>query len=186
LVNSGVKKVIITIVDYNKFSILTNTSNIYINYVEDFTSVTNKKYNLVLASAIIEHLTNPSKIILRLFSYLQNDGIFYARTPYILSFFRFVKFFKFNFDFTYPGHIHDLGENFWNNIFNWLPVDNKNNYKIIKTNPSIVETSFNKHFFRTLAAYIFKFPWYIFGSVYKMVGGWEIFIKRNRNKHNNI
>ena len=103
--------------------------------------------------------------------------MFYARTPYVLPLLRLLKRFGIELDFTYPGHLHDLGQNFWNNIPNMY---RDFNLRILRSCPSIVETSFGQDFMTTLLAYIFKFPWYVLRGFYGYVGGWEIFIIKNK------
>jgi hypothetical protein len=79
-------------------------------------------------------------------------------------------------DFTYPAHIHDLGEDFWVSYFG---SDNIHcQFKLLESKPSIVQTTFKEHFLRTVVAYLLKAPWYIFGNYWKLVGGWEVFVQK--------
>lgn len=129
--------------------------------------------DLVIASAVIEHLPEARAVLTSLLGKVAVGGIFYARTPYVSPFARILKS---RFDFTYPGHVHDLGAKFWNGILTVLPVEGS--FEIVRSSPSLVETSFDQHFARTLAAYALKVPGYVFSESYGFVGGWEIFIKR--------
>ncbi|MCJ7698134.1 MAG: hypothetical protein MUO73_07385, partial [Thermoplasmata archaeon] len=51
-------------------------------------------------------------------------------------------------------------------------------FKILSSKPSITETSFSKHFGRTLIAYLIKSPWYVLRNRWDLVGGWEILIQK--------
>jgi hypothetical protein len=97
--------------------------------------------------------------------------MFYARTPYMLPIMKLLDFIGAHIDFTYPGHLHDLGQSFWENFFK----KNATDFRVLKSRPSFVETGFRQNFIRTLFAYILKSPWYIFRRNYSLVGGWEIF-----------
>jgi hypothetical protein len=105
-------------------------------------------------------------------------GIFYARTPYMLPMMKAFRLIGVNLDFTYPGHIHDLGQAFWENYFT---TEQSDEFQVLASSPSIVATTFGKHFLRTVAAYSLKAPWYLLGKSYKFVGGWEIFAQKISN-----
>lgn len=168
------KKINILVVDFNTDLKKTQTKNIKMKLANRLPQT--GQYDIVLASAIIEHSPRPAKDLRNLFVLLAKKGIFYARTPYVVPVRKLAKYFGIEIDFTYPGHLHDLGPNFWNNLFNWLPKGK--NFKIIKSRPSIVETSLSHHFFRTIIASSMKFPWLLLKNRYPFVGGWEIFVQR--------
>ena len=165
----------ITVVDYSENCL---------NYIRGNTKVIYKKkldevmgqFNLVIASAVIEHLPNPNSTLIELLAHLQPGGIFYARTPSVLPLMKICSVFGIKWDFTYPAHIHDLGQEFWEKYFQNPNISP--HFKVLDSRPSIVETSFKMHFFRTLAAYALKLPWILLGRRYKLVGGWEIFVQR--------
>jgi hypothetical protein len=83
-------------------------------------------------------------------------------------------------DFTYPGHIHDLGQAFWEGYFK---KEQSNDFQILDSRPSMVETTLRKHFLRTIAAHAFKAPWYLLGKSYKYVGGWEVFVRKSSREN---
>jgi 2-polyprenyl-3-methyl-5-hydroxy-6-metoxy-1,4-benzoquinol methylase len=167
-----VKEINIALVDYNNVITSIDNKKIKVKHYFDLMEIDNQQYDIIIASAIIEHLLSPGIYLKKLFALLSAGGIFYARTPYILP---LLKRFKYSgLDFTYPAHLHDLGQKFWENILCKLRLQDK--YIIIKSRPSIVETAFKFNFFRTLIAYILKSPWYILGEKYKIVGGWEIYV----------
>ncbi len=135
-------------------------------------------YDLVIASAVLEHIPEMHPVLCRLFALLRPAGYFYARTPYVVPFARLIR----SLDFTYPGHVHDLGSAFWNRVSKTFGL----NARFIISAPSLVETTFASHPVRTVLAAILKAPgrfeellskrsrpdrWWNF------VGGWEIMLQ---------
>lgn len=169
----GWPKINIMIIDYNEVSATVDDERIYLNCKTEIDDLPIEKYDIVIASAIIEHLPKPREILIGLLDLVKVDGLFYARTPYLLPFMKLASALGLQWDFHYPSHLHDLGPPFWNTVFSNFSSNDR--FSILASQPSVVETSFKKHFLRTLAAYILKFPWHLFGNKYKMVGGWEIF-----------
>ncbi|MFZ5568891.1 MAG: class I SAM-dependent methyltransferase [Thermodesulfobacteriota bacterium] len=172
LLKTTCSQIHITVVDYHTVLPAVDDDRIQLEFAADLADVISDGYHLVIASAVLEHLPEPGKTLARLLSLLKIDGLFYARTPYMLPFMRGAHSIGHEWDFHYPSHLHDLGPLFWNKIF--PIIDPGNSYRTLRSQPSIVETSFRKHFLRTLIAYGFKLPWYLLGNRYKMVGGWEI------------
>jgi hypothetical protein len=74
-------------------------------------------------------------------------------------------------DFTFPGHVHDMGQSFWENVLTVLGVSST--FKLIRSRPAIVETELRVHPSRTAIAYAFKWPWFVLRKRYSLVGGWE-------------
>lgn len=165
----------ILLIDYNK-EINFKSDKIQFSY-SDQLSDAHEKFDIVICSAVLEHITELHEVLNDLFKLVSEKGYFYARTPYITPFMKIIK----NIDFTYPAHVHDLGPMFWNNIINTFSLK----AKIILSRPSINETQLSRAFFRTLAAFIFKFPAYIETTIFKnrkspiwkFVGGWEFILK---------
>lgn len=132
--------------------------------------------SLVLASAILEHVPDPDGTLRKLTERLAPGGLFYARTPWVESFVRWLP----GFDAGYPGHLYDLGPVWWNAVSSrlQLPVVAE------QSQPSIVETSLSQAPARTLAAWILKAPGHLEAvfranspgdRVWGWVGGWEVF-----------
>jgi len=170
----------ISLVDYDHPQNPLNNSKITLAHYSDLSQITHQQYEIIIASAVIEHIPYPLHDLINLFRFLKKDGILYARTPYILPLLKVLGLFGFKLDFTYPGHVHDLGQKFWDNIYKKLPIEGE--YEILKSKPSIIATSFAKHFSRSLMAFFLKAPWYILKNGYTLVGGWEVFIrKKNKN-----
>lgn len=167
----------ISLLDYDQSTTEVATQRLTIARPENLDEIHDQSMDLVIASAVIEHVPHPREVLIKLFSALKPGGVFYARTPYLAPLARFAGICNVKIDFTYPAHVHDLGSKFWNNITNMLPLGGE--YQVIRSCPSIVETSFEQHFFRTLIAHVLKMPGYAFKETYGLVGGWEVFIRRN-------
>jgi SAM-dependent methyltransferase len=135
-------------------------------------------YDLVIASAVLEHVPDANAVMRTLFSLVGPGGYFYARTPYVLPLARLHR----NLDFTYPGHVHDMGSAFWGRITETFGL----RAKVIHSGPSPVETLLTKHPTRTILAWTLKVPALIEGWIvpssrrdrfWNLVGGWEIVLR---------
>jgi 2-polyprenyl-3-methyl-5-hydroxy-6-metoxy-1,4-benzoquinol methylase len=178
LIKLGVQKVSIDLIDYNKSTVEIFEAGIKFNRVDDLLGIKNNTIDIVIASAVLEHIQEPVEILVKLLLTLKSGGIFYARTPYVAPLYKIAKFLNFRFDFTYPAHLHDLGARFWNNITRNLLIEGE--FYLLRSTPSIVETTFKEHFLRTTIAYILKMPGYLFKESYGLVGGWEVFLQRKQ------
>lgn len=132
--------------------------------------------DIILASAVLEHIQDPLSSLRKLFAVLNPSGILYARTPAVAGFMRLAQTFGQRLDFTFPAHLHDFGQLFWENILNLLP--NGSEFEILHSAPSLVETDFRHHPWHTVAAHLAKAPWRLLGRKYTLVGGWEIVFRR--------
>ena len=174
LVKRGAAHVDITVIDYHKKLVSPQDSRISINR-RDTLDKLDCLYGFVIASAVIEHNPRPRTLLRSLMQRVERGGIFYIRTPYMLPLMKLLRILGLRVDFTYPGHLHDLGQVFWEGYFmNECPDD----FQILKSNPSLVQTTLRKHFIRTALAYSLKAPWYLLGRSYKYVGGWEILVRK--------
>ena len=135
-----------------------------------------EKMDIVIASASLEHVKDPRKVLTRLLHQMKPNGKFYARTPYIFPFKYLIDKIGKRLDIGYPGHLFDMGNSFWNRVLE--TVEENNNYETLISKTSLVETTFKEWFSRTLIAYIFKFPSRFFKKHYHFVGGWEIVISK--------
>jgi hypothetical protein len=108
---------------------------------------------------------------------MRPGGVFYARTPSVVPLFRIFQFLHLHYDFTYPAHLHDFGQGFWERILLCLDCDPAS-FSIVRSRPSLIETVFRLNPVRTAVAYALKSPWYLFSRHYRLVGGWEILIQR--------
>ncbi len=171
------ENVSITVIDYDVDSVAQSDSDsITISKQSAFDPSFASHYDIVLASAILEHLTHPRKTFENLLKSLETGGVLYARTPYIVPIRRLLSLFGAIFDFTYPAHLHDMGSFFWNRILVTLKA--RGGFELLTSRPSCVETLFSTDLFRTMAAYLLKSPWYLIGDIWPFVGGWEVVIRR--------
>jgi SAM-dependent methyltransferase len=167
----GSRSASITVVDYEDRTIVSQTERIKIRRELDLDRVPDEPFTVVIASAVIEHHPRPREIFLKLLKLVATDGLFYARTPYMLPLMKALNRIGLRLDFTFPAHLYDLGEDFWTKIFQLLAPD----FKVVVSRPSMVETSFSQSFFRAFLAHALKLPWYVLGRTYGFVGGWEVF-----------
>lgn len=138
-----------------------------------------EKYDIIIASAILEHIPELNKTIHLLINKANENCYFYARTPYMIP----LSKIKIPIDISYPGHVHDLGSKFWYNFTKTFNL----NWSIVFSQTSIVETDFKHQFIRTLLAYILKAPSRLElffnkkkeDKIWKFVGSWEILFKVN-------
>ncbi len=137
-------------------------------------------YDLVLASAVLEHIPDLRPVLARLLGLIAEGGYAYARTPFMLPFARVLP----SFDFTYPGHVHDMGPAFWNAITETFDAG----LEVVASRPSRVETGLMQSPLRTLAAHCLKLPARIEIAlrgrprrlVWPFVGGWEVVLRRRQ------
>lgn len=135
-------------------------------------------YDLILASAILEHIPQVNGVFHKLFSLAAPGAYFYARTPYVVP---FCSIFR-RMDVTYPAHVHDMGAGFWNR----LPQTFNLSATVVASRPSIIETDLAHQPLRTAAAFIMKLPARLGRIIpgkpprdpwWKWVGGWEIVLR---------
>jgi SAM-dependent methyltransferase len=148
-----------------------------LRHFEDLSQV-DGEYDLVLASAVIEHVPEAWEFVTGLFRRVAPNGCLYARTPYVEMFFRLLK----GYDLTFPGHVHDLGPAFWNGV----PESFDGGLELVHSRTSVVETSWSEYPARTLLAYTLKLPsrletWlrgFPRKVLWPFVGGWEVVLWR--------
>lgn len=176
LLNNNVRQIEILVVDLDKINMESPDPRITITGRRNLDEPVGE-FDIVLASAILEHLPNPHETIRKLLQCLKVNGIFYARTPSVFPVIKLFSFFGLKFDFTFPGHLHDMGQIFWEKYLSKCLPDGPK-FKILESKPSIAETTFRNYFFRSLVSNALKLPWYILGNHYQMVGGWTIIMTR--------
>lgn len=135
-------------------------------------------YDVVIASAILEHVPNVGDALRKLWALGAPGAVFYARTPYWAPILRVAP----SIDLTFPGHVHDMGPAFWNRFLDTLELSGE----LLVSRPSIVETTFGQAPVRTLAAYLLKAPSHLEcrlrpgnwkTPLWGFVGGWEVFAR---------
>jgi 2-polyprenyl-3-methyl-5-hydroxy-6-metoxy-1,4-benzoquinol methylase len=177
LLESGASHVEVVLVDYNAALAHSDSPAISLKCHENLASAHAEDCDLVVASAVLEHIPYPQDDFVRLLSALRPGGLFYARTPCVASLLRILQRIGLKIDFTFPAHVHDMGEAYWSNILKLLPPAFQS-YSLFWSHPSIVETKLRRNPLRTVAAHLMKAPWLIFRSHYQLVGGWEVLIRR--------
>jgi SAM-dependent methyltransferase len=174
-IQRGTCSVEIALVDYNASCRRDWNQGITVDCYQTL-PVSAEKFDIVVASAIVEHIPHPRQVILDLLDLLAPGGRAYFRTPAMASLVSLAARFGVDIDFTYPAHVHDMGQKFWENLLTSL---NLGGFDLIHSRPSIVETNFSVHPTRTLLAYLLKLPWFALRKHYSFVGGWEaVFARR--------
>ncbi len=177
LLKAGASRIHIALVDYNAPVDTSDAKQILVSRHESLEEIAGRTFHLAVASAIIEHIPHPRAELASLCRSLKPGGILYIRTPNMVPIGRVCRALGIPFDFTFPAHVHDLGQTFWRRIWSYLPLA-ETPVEVLRSRPSIVETTLPRAVLRTLGAYLLKAPWYVLGDFYGFVGGWEIFVRR--------
>jgi SAM-dependent methyltransferase len=169
----------VAVIDQNTRLVASENPRVTLSHASDLEQIQNGgRFDLVLAGAVLEHLAKPAEITRRLLHMLSPGGYFYARTPFMVPLLKILERLHIPFDFTFPGHFHDLGQDFWENIIPTLGMDPRE-WRVERSRPSMVETSFSQNFSRTLLSYLMKAPWWLLRGAYPYTGGWEVYIHRS-------
>jgi 2-polyprenyl-3-methyl-5-hydroxy-6-metoxy-1,4-benzoquinol methylase len=163
-------KVEITNVDYHAQNNSNSVNYPNINYqaIKNLDEI-NEEFDLIICSAILEHVPSINENVNLLFKLLSPKGCIYFRTPYMIPFKRVLGKFQ---DMTYPAHIYDIGYDFYEFIASEYGV------KTIYLGPSVIETALCQNFLRTLLSFFFKVPYIFLGRKWKFVGGVEFVAKK--------
>ena len=178
VINAGVQQAYVAVVDVHDQLVSVDDERIVVEKVVDLERLAGDAFDLVIASAVLEHIPDPRAIIETLFACVRPGGFLYARTPTITPLMQLCSRFGIQLDFTFPGHVHDMGQCFWERLLPTLGM--AANFQIVRSKPSIVATTFQRRFWATAAAYLLKLPWYLLGRCYGLVGGWEVLCVRCR------
>ncbi len=138
-------------------------------------------YDVMIASAVLEHIPNLQPILAQMMTSASPNAYLYGRTPYEAPLAKVLP----GYSIRWPRHIHDLGPEFWEG----LTTQFANQCQLLKSQPSLVETSLAQQPLRTLAAYVLKFPAVIEAKIrqtlkiptcmWRWVGGWEAYLLVN-------
>ena len=172
----SLRRIEITVVDYNTTPATSPNPAISLQHRPNLDSLPAGRFDFVIASAVLEHIPEAKATLAQLLSFMRPGAGFYARTPFIVPIFKLCQRLGLKMDFTFPGHVYDLGQAFWEKQFASPPLDG--NFRVLSSRPSIVETNFKEDSLRTIAAYLCKFPWLLFGRKWGLVGGWEVAVER--------
>lgn len=174
----GAKKVCIDVVEMQDRGGRARERGVVLRHRDRLEEVDPGGCEIVLASGILEHVPYPVEDLRGLLLHLKPGGLFYARTPYELPLIRLAGRFGKRLEMGFPGHVHDMGQPFWECLLEVQGLEGE--FAIRRSKPSIVATTLRSHFFRTALAYTLKTPWYLLGRRWGLVGGWEVFIQRSR------
>ena len=176
-IQRGTRSVEIALVDYNA-SCPREWDAIIVDCYQSLPEATRSGgFEVVVASGIVEHIPYPRDVMLALLNSLSRGGRAYFRTPAMSSLIKTAALLGVRIDFTFPGHVHDMGQPFWENVLTVLGVSST--FRLIRSRPAIVETEFLAHPSRTVIAHAFKWPWFVLRRSYSMVGGWEAVFARD-------
>jgi ubiquinone/menaquinone biosynthesis C-methylase UbiE len=129
-----------------------------------------KKYDLIICSAILEHVPSIRENIDILIRQLKSGGAIYFRTPFMMP---FKKILKSRLNMTYPAHVFDIGRGFYSQLLNRYGL------KKLYLGPSIIETTLKQNPTRTLTAFLLKFPAYFLPEHWPFIGGCELVATKN-------
>jgi 2-polyprenyl-3-methyl-5-hydroxy-6-metoxy-1,4-benzoquinol methylase len=172
LAPQAIRHVDVTVVDYNPDQLLASSGRIAMQAVADLPRpAAVERFDVVIAGAVLEHLPDPMATLNTLIALLAPRGLLYIRTPYVAPLIARIRKVGIEIDFTFPAHLHDLGQPFWESLASRLPA--AATLTVIGSRPSPVETG-RRQPARTVAAAAMKAPWRVLGRRWPYVGGWEI------------
>ncbi|MDH4365992.1 MAG: class I SAM-dependent methyltransferase [Acidimicrobiia bacterium] len=161
----------VTVVDYDHRRTALAPPGVTIAHLTDLADLPGDAvFDLVLASAVLEHLPEPAPVLTGLLQRVAPGGTIYARAPYVEPFLAVARRLGMTINFTFPAHLSDLGPAFWDGLGAWVPEVRR--FEVLASRPSPVETSLRQRPARTLVAAAAKAPWHLVKG-WPFVGGWE-------------
>lgn len=162
-------KIKIVVIDYTTQRCVINNASVSMHHLDNLAQL-DGRFDIIVASAILEHIPEFRTTLDKLLSLGAEKAIFYARTPYMAPLAKILPI-----DMTYPAHVHDIGALTWR----WLAKHTSQNITVLKSAPSIVETTLASNAVRTIAAYALKAPASVlaamgFRPIWPFYGGWEV------------
>ena len=140
-------------------------------------------FDVVLASAILEHVPQARELLSSLLQSLEPGGLFYGRTPYTLPFHKILTRLGLPSPVPYPAHLYDMGRDYWDGVLAVLGWEG--DFRLLISTTSLVEAKlFSRRWLVALISYLLKapscLPW--LRDHYDFVGGWEAFIQRRASR----
>ena len=138
------------------------------------------RFDIVIASGVLEHIPQANQALAALLLRLNTAGIFYARTPFMIAFHRICSFLRLPSPIPFPGHVHDMGREYWDRVLAILNPGPE--FRLLASNTACVETSLLSARWPITAIYhLLKTPSRVacLRNDYDFVGGWEVFIQRD-------
>ncbi len=148
--------------------------------VSDFATL-DETFDLVIASAVLEHLVDLAWTTRKLLSLCAAGGHFYARAPYEAPLAQRFPGYR----VRWPRHLHDLGPAFWAHFLDTLGFEGE----LLRSAPSPVESDLRSKPLRTLAAWLMKLPARLEAAIFadrfaedgahhwRWAGGWEAVLR---------
>ncbi len=167
----------IMVIDYCESLYVPHHKAVRLEHLKSLDQLENDRhYDVVITSAVFEHLPKPGAAMKKLFGTLKKDGVMYIRTPYKYPLRVGLAKIGIRYDLQYPEHIWDFGGyGWWKNLAENIGC---RQMVLAVSQPSIVESSFRVRFGSALAAYVLKAPGYVMHK-WPYVGGWEtVYIKK--------
>jgi SAM-dependent methyltransferase len=165
----------VVVVDYDPDNLLPGGGRLTMTSSADLPPVTGTEpFDIVIAGAVLEHLPEPMKELEHLLSITAADGLLYARTPYVAPLIATTRKVGLDIDFTFPAHLHDMGQPFWDAIT--TTCASASGFDLVASRPSPVETGSGQPA-RTAVAAAMKAPWRVLGHRWPFVGGWEVALR---------
>jgi len=148
-------------------------------HVDDFAHAPDR-YDVLLASAVLEHLPDVRDVVRRIAAAARPGALFWARSPYDVPLARL----GLGLPVMWPRHLHDMGPAFWSRALEVFGVEGE----LIESAPSIVQTDLRRAPLRTLAAHALKWPARVERRLrgrgamspslaWRWIGGWEVFAR---------
>jgi 2-polyprenyl-3-methyl-5-hydroxy-6-metoxy-1,4-benzoquinol methylase len=178
--NREIEQIDILVIDYEKNTIKSDCSAISISSKEPNSEISGT-FDLIVASAVLEHVVFVKDLYIELFQHVQKNGYFYIRVPYIMPLYKTMQALGIKIEAFFPEHVHDFSKKFFDNSLKTFKQDD---FRIIVSQPSYFETSFKENFIRALFSRIIRFP-YKFNESYPFVGGWEVIYHRSNFENYN-
>ncbi len=140
-----------------------------------------ERFDVVLASAVLEHLVDLAWTSRKLLSLCSPGASFYARTPFEAPLAALVPGYR----LRWPRHLHDLGPDFWSGFLQTMGFEGR----LLRSAPSVVESDFATRPLRTAIARLMKAPASVEAALlpdrvggegrllWRWVGGWEVVLQ---------
>lgn len=178
LKQDGVDDIHVDVVDCVDHVTSSDKDDIPVGFLGDASLAASGSYQMVLASASLEHVPEPANDLRHLLRCVAPGGVFYARTPFVVPILRIMHALHIPMEFGYPGHLHDMGDKFWNRILDVLEL--RQEFQVLKSRPSLTQYTFRENPAWALIAGALKGPRHVLGAAWPYVGGWEVFLKRTQ------
>jgi SAM-dependent methyltransferase len=137
------------------------------------------RFDIIIANGVLEHIPQANQALAALLLRLNTAGIFYARTPFMIAFHRIFSFLHLPSPIPFPGHLHDMGREYWNRVLTILNPGS--GFRMLASNSACVETSLlSARWPMAAISHLLKAPSRVafLRNHYDFVGGWEVLIQR--------